>query len=95
MKKREGISFAEKVKEESARSERDDEEKRSLLSSFIRLNGYLSLREGNERLDISSESSSIAKAIYQYFHDLYCINARFAYTRSAGFLKRIVYYVLL
>ena len=39
MKKREGISFAEKVKEESARSERDDEEKRSLLSSFIRLNG--------------------------------------------------------
>ena len=95
MKKREGISFAEKVKEESARSERDDEEKRSLLSSFIRLNGYLSLREGNERLDISSESSSIAKAIYQYLHDLYGINARFAYTRSAGFLKRIVYHVLL
>ena len=48
MKKREGISFAEKVKEESARSERDDEEKRSLLSSFMRLNGYLCLREGNE-----------------------------------------------
>ena len=95
MKKREGMSFAEKVKEESARSERDKEEKRSLLSSFIRLNGYLSLREGDERLDISSESSSIAKAIYQYLHDLYGVNARFAYTRSAGFLKRIVYHVLL
>ncbi len=95
MKKREGMSFAEKVKEESARSERDEEEKRSLLSSFIRLNGYLSLREGDERLDISSESSSIAKAIYQYLHDLYGVNARFAYTRSAGFLKRIVYHVLL
>lgn len=95
MKKREGMSFAEKVKEESARSERDEEEKRPLLSSFIRLNGYLSLREGDERLDISSESSSIAKAIYQYLHDLYGVNARFAYTRSAGFLKRIVYHVLL
>lgn len=95
MKKKEGISFAEKVKEESARAERDDEEKRSLLSAFIRLNGYLSIKEGEERLDISSESSSIAKAIYQYLHDLYGVNARFAYTRSAGFLKRIVYHVLL
>ncbi len=95
MKKRDGISFAEKVKEESARAEREDEEKRSLLSSFIRLNGYLSIKEGQERLDISSESSSIAKAIYQYLHDLYGVNARFAYTRSAGFLKRIVYHVLL
>ncbi len=95
MKKSGGISFAEQVKEESARAERDDEEKRSLLSSFIRLNGYLSIKEGVERLDISSESSSIAKAIYQYLHDLYGVNARFAYTRSAGFLKRIVYHVLL
>ncbi len=95
MKKTGGISFAEKVKEESARSERDDEEKRSLLSAFIRLNGYLSIKEGAQRLDISSESSSIAKAIYQYLHDLYGVNARFAYTRSAGFLKRIVYHVLL
>lgn len=95
MKKATGISFAEKVKEESAKAERDDEEKRSLLSAFIRLNGYLSIKEGNKRLDISSESSSIAKAIYQYLHDLYGVNVRFAYTRSAGFLKRIVYHVLL
>lgn len=95
MKKGNGISFAEKVKEESARAERDEEEKRSLLSAFIRLNGYLSIKEGQERLDIASESSSIAKAIYQYLHDLYGVNARFAYTRSAGFLKRIVYHVLL
>ncbi len=95
MKKGTGISFAEKVKEESAKAERDDEEKRSLLSAFIRLNGYLSIKEGNKRLDISSESSSIAKAIYQYIHSLYGVNVRFAYTRSAGFLKRIVYHVLL
>lgn len=95
MKKGAGISFAEKVKEESAKAERDDEEKRSLLSAFIRLNGYLSIKEGNKRLDISSESSSIAKAIYQYIHSLYGVNVRFAYTRSAGFLKRIVYHVLL
>lgn len=95
MRKEYGISFAEKVKEESARAERNDEEKRSLLSSFIRLNGYLSIKEGNKRLDVASESSSIAKAIYQYIHDLYGVSARFAYTRSAGFLKRIVYHVLI
>ncbi len=95
MKRNVGISFAEKVKEESAKAERSDEEKRSLLSSFIRCNGYLSIKEGTERLDVSSESSSIAKSIYQYLHDLYGVNARFAYTRSAGFLKRMVFHVLL
>ena len=94
MRKESGISFAEAVKEESARSERSDEEKRSLLSSFIRINGYLRLKGRQSGLDISSESSSIAKAIYQYLHDLYGISARFAYTRSAGFLKRMVYHVL-
>ena len=95
MKKEGGLSFAERVKEESARSLRSDEEKRSLLSSFIRLNGYIGIREGVKRLDVSSESSSIAKAIYQYLRDLYGVNARFAYTRSAGFLKRMVFHVLL
>lgn len=95
MKQGYAYTFSKKVKEESSRAERSDEEKRSLLSSFIRLNGYLSIKEGVKRLDVSSESSSIAKAIYQYIHDLYGVSARFAYTRSAGFLKRIVYHVLI
>jgi cell division protein WhiA len=89
-----GISFARQVKEESARQERSDEEKRSLLSSFIRLNGYLQLTGGKEGLELSSESANVAKVIFKYLHDLYGVTVRFAYTRSAGFLKRIVYHII-
>lgn len=88
------VSFAQMVKEESASSPRNDEEKRSLLSSFVRQNGYLSLKGSKQGLSLSSESAAIAKVIYQYLHDLYGAEVRFAYTRSAGFLKRIVYHIL-
>jgi DNA-binding protein WhiA len=88
------ISFAQLVKEESASFQRSDEAKRSLLSSFIRINGYLRLNKGQEGLELSSESASIAKLIYAYLHELYGVEPHFAYTRSAGFLKRVVYHVL-
>ena len=92
--KKDGLSFSESVKEESAREIRDEAEKRSLLSAFLRINGYLRLSGGQSSLDIASESSSMAKAIYLYLHDLYGVSARFAYTRSSGFLKRMVYHVM-
>ncbi len=92
--KKDGLSFSESVKEESAREIRNEAEKRSLLSAFLRINGYLRLSGGQSSLDIASESSSMAKAIYLYLHDLYGVSARFAYTRSSGFLKRMVYHVM-
>lgn len=88
------VSFAQSAKEEAARFARSDEAKRSLLSSFVRINGYLRLSKGREGLELASESAAIAKAIYQDLHDLYGVEVRFAYTRSAGFLKRIVYHVI-
>lgn len=88
-----GISFAQAVKEESTRAPRDDESKRSLLSAFCRINGYLRLSGEDPILQLSSESAQIAKTIYQYLHELYGVSARFAYSRSAGFLKRMVYHV--
>lgn len=89
------ISFALLAKEEAAKAERSDEEKRALLSAFIRINGYLRLTKGEEGLELASESASIAKAIYQFLHELYGVEPHFAYTRSAGFLKRVVYHVLI
>src|SRR5574344_1580912 len=88
------ISFALLAKEEAAKAERSDEEKRALLSAFIRINGYLRLTKGEEGLELASESASIAKVIYQFLHELYGVEPHFAYTRSAGFLKRVVYHVL-
>lgn len=88
-------SFAELTKEESALALRSDEEKRAFLSAFVRMSGYLRLNEGKEGLEVSSENSAIAKVVYKYLNDLYGVKARFSYTRSAGFLKRIVYHVII
>ena len=90
----ESISFARLVKEESAKAERSISEKKALLSSFVRINGYLRIRGKQEGLELSSENSAIAKCVYQYLHELYGVDVRFAYTRSAGFLKRMVYHVI-
>ena len=90
----ESISFARLVKEESAKAERSVSEKKALLSSFVRINGYLRIRGKQEGLELSSESSTIAQCVYQYLHELYGVDVRFAYTRSAGFLKRMVYHVI-
>ena len=90
----ESISFARLVKEESAKAERSVSEKKALLSSFVRINGYLRIRGKQEGLELSSENSAIAKCVYQYLHGLYGVDVRFAYTRSAGFLKRMVYHVI-
>ncbi|MBR3266990.1 MAG: DNA-binding protein WhiA, partial [Bacilli bacterium] len=94
MASRESTSFARLVKEESAKAERSESEKKALLSSFVRINGYLRIRGKQEGLELSSENSAIAKCVYQYLHELYGVDVRFAYTRSAGFLKRMVYHVI-
>lgn len=94
MASHESISFARLVKEESAKAERSVSEKKALLSSFVRINGYLRIRGKLEGLELSSENSAIAKCVYQYLHELYGVDVRFAYTRSAGFLKRMIYHVI-
>lgn len=94
MASHESISFARLVKEESAKAERSVSEKKALLSSFVRINGYLRIRGKQEGLELSSENSAIAKCVYQYLHELYGVDVRFAYTRSAGFLKRMIYHVI-
>jgi DNA-binding protein WhiA len=90
----ETLSFASEVKEEISHLDRSDENKRALLSSFIKINGHLRLSKGQEILELSSERPQIAKLMYQYIHELYGVNVRFAYTRSVGFLKRMIYHVL-
>jgi cell division protein WhiA len=88
------LSFAASVKEECASLSRPDEEKRSLLSSFVKINGRLHKTSEGASLELVSESAAIAKAIYANLHALYGVPVRFAYTRSAGFLKRVLYHVL-
>ena len=82
MASKESTSFARLVKEESAKAERSLSEKKALLSSFVRINGYLRIRGKQEGLELSSENSAIAKCVYQYLHELYGVDVRFAYTRK-------------
>ncbi len=87
-------SFASSVKDEVAKIQRSKQEMRAFLTSFIKINGHLLYKDGKEILEARSEKASIAKVVYQYLHACYSAPARFAYTRSAGFLKRINYLII-
>lgn len=87
-------SFAASVKDEVASVNRSRLEMRAFLMSFLKINGHLLYRSGQEMLEAKSEKASIAKTVYQYLHALYEAEVRFAYTRSAGFLKRINYLII-
>lgn len=88
------MTFAAKVKEEIAIKERTNAEKRALLASFLKLNGHIRFVKGKTQLILDSPIASTAKLLYACIHDVYGIPARFSYTRSAGFLKRVVYHVI-
>lgn len=86
------ISFAQKVKEEAISNlDWSDNEKKCLLSSFVRLNGYASLDMYS--LKLHHESAQVAKKIYEIIHTLYGLDAHFAYTRNSSFNKNIVYHI--
>ncbi len=87
-------SFASSVKDEVALIERSEPEMRAFLTSFIKINGHLRYKDGKEILEARSEKANIAKAVYRYLHTCYGVDVRFAYTRSAGFLKRINYLII-
>ncbi len=87
-------SFAASVKDEIVSFSREEENERALLSSFVKMNGHIHRLEGRDILECHSEKASIAKYIYQCIHELYGVSVRFAYTRSAGFLKRMNYLVI-
>lgn len=87
------VSFAMACKEESSGAERTLEEQKALLSAFLKGSG--SLRIGaNPEIELSTESSAIAKMLYLSFVKIYGAKCRFAYTRGMGFRKKTKYHVL-
>jgi len=88
-------SFSYEAKEECARFERNPMEERAFLSSFVRMNGLYRLGQAGGGLSLSSQQNATMKAVYQYLVSLYGVSCRFSYTREPGFLKRIVYHVIL
>ena len=69
------------------------EEQKALLSAFVKGGG--SLRIGSKQeIELSTESSTIAKMLYMSFSQIYGAKCRFAYTRGIGFRKKTKYHVL-
>ncbi|MBP5216847.1 MAG: hypothetical protein J6038_03325, partial [Bacilli bacterium] len=65
------VSFAQQAKEEIVNNPTSDEWKRSLLSSYFRINGEIHLSQGKQELLLTSESAQIAKAIYEAVTSIY------------------------
>lgn len=85
------FSFALKVKEEIASSHMPETSIRPFLSAFIKCNGTYRL---GGTLDLSSESSRVAKLLYQSISSIYGVGVRFSYTRSMNFRKAVKYHCL-
>ena len=88
------VSFAQQAKEEIANNHVSDEWKRSLLSSYFRINGEMHLSKDGQELLLTSESAQIAKLIYEAVTSIFGVKARFAYTRGIHFKKKVKYHVL-
>ena len=88
------ISFTKQVKEEIVLGRYKDEYLRSLLSSFIKINGSISFQNKNTRLILKTEHASIAKFIYQVVNHLYGITARFSYSKMMNFKKKTIYSII-
>lgn len=85
------FSFALKVKEEIASSHMPETSIRPFLSAFIKCNGTYRL---GGVIDLSSESSRVAKLLYQSISSIYGVGVRFSYTRSMNFRKAVKYHCL-
>ncbi len=89
-----GPSFALKAKEEIASLPFPEIQAKAVLSAFAKLSGSLRLSSDAPSLDLVSVSAKIAKALYRLFNSLYGPVARFSYTRSSQFKKRVKYHCL-
>ena len=88
------MSFSSNVKEEIVRVDFiNDKEKKSLLSSLVRINGTMSMHERTLVLEIRSENAKIAKLLFVLIKDLYGAEARILVAKKMKLKKNNVYLV--
>ena len=90
-----GPSFALQAKEEIAALPFPKLQGKALLSGFAKTTGSLRLSDGEEEIDLVSESAKIAKALYSLSNAIYGPIARFSFTRSSKKRKKVRYHVLI
>ena len=87
-------SFTRKIKEEICDLDFDEQTSKSILSSFIRINGTISFSSNGEKLILKTENSKVAKFIYSNIKKNYIdADASFSFRKIMKFNKNIQYLV--
>lgn len=86
------IAFAKKVKNEIATNTYETEEKKYILSGFVRNGGSFSLGK-TPALMLHTEIASVAKLLYSCLKEVYDLNPIIRYEKVARFGRGLVYLV--
>ena len=84
------INFAKQVKLEIASKEYSLDEKKALLSAFIRLNGTIGLLN-NPSIVLKSELGPVIKLLRQSVKDIYDLDTNLSFEKKIRFGKGIIY----
>jgi cell division protein WhiA len=89
------LSFARKIKEELATNTYTIQEKKFILSGFVRNGGIISggLFGKKTKLELHTEDGLIAKFIYASLKECYNLNPEFRYEKVTRFGRGLVYLI--
>lgn len=84
-------SFTQLLKDELSHIPFNDEVKRAILSSFIKINGSLLIKSKQTNIVLKTENANIAKFIHNSISSLYGLPIRFSYSKIMNFKTRTIY----
>ena len=88
------MSFSVNIKEEITRYNLATQlQKKALLSGLVRINGTMSMHNGQVILEVRSENAKIAKLLFSLVKDLYDVEGRILVAKKMKLKKNNVYLV--
>ena len=89
-------SFAQKIKEELANNtlENSDDKNIAILSSFIKINGSLKIKNGKELIVLKTENSKIAKAIFKLLDRYFSCKPKLLFEKGQKLEKALRYHIV-
>lgn len=85
-------TFTKRTKSELVLTSYSTQEKRAILSGFVRYSGSVSISPRFE-LRLSSSSASVAKFIFQAFKEVYSVKPKMSFTKQLRLYKSVIYHI--
>ena len=85
------LNFAKKVKLEIASKEYTFNEKKALLSGFIRCNGVIGINKNNPSIKLKSELGPVIKLLRLSFKEIYKLDSTLSFEKKVRFGKGTIY----